>query len=184
MNRIFAIGEGFPVPDGTTVHSILDAAALHHSAGVWLEQLSVALGHIPPRTSSKIHLHPIVTQFTWVIAGELTVTMKDPDSDAPYSLDLTAEQAVITPPGTLFQLRNTRDAPCRVLYVVSPAFLFEIGPGGEVAYNDAVVLDLEWDELEAAGWSLPEHAAVDVALAQREKSRHRVRARYGPESDA
>ena len=177
MNRIFTIGAGFPVPDGTIVHSILDTAALHHSAAVWLEQLSVALGVIPPRITSKIHLHPIVTQLTWVIAGELTVMMKDPDSDAPYSLGLTAEQAVITPPGTLFQLRNTRDVPCRVLYVVSPAFLFEIDAGGNVAYNDAIVLDAEWSELEATGWMLPEGIDLDNVLAEREKSRHRMRVR-------
>lgn len=110
-------------------------------------ELSLALGEIPPNTVSKIHIHPVVSQLTWVVSGELTIKMKDPSDNAPYILDLKAEESVFTEAGTFFQLINNSSESCRVLYVVSPAFLFEINKDGVVSYNDAIVLDEGWDTL-------------------------------------
>ena len=175
MNRIFAPGEGFVVPDGTIVHSLLDAAALGQDAGEWAEAMSLALGRIPPRMASRIHLHPVVTQATWVISGQLTVVMKDSTADAPYALDLVAEQAALTLPGTLFQLVNRSAVECRVLYIVVPAFVYEVGAGGEVLYNDALVFDLDWDELAASGWAAAELHDLEVIRAARRAAKDRLR---------
>lgn len=177
MNRIFTASEGFVVPDGTIVHSVLDAAALGREAGEWAEAMSLAVGCIPPHTASKIHLHPVVTQATWVISGRLTVTMKDSASDAPYALDLVAEQAALALPGTFFQLINRSDVECRVLYIVVPAFVYEVGAGGEVLYNDALVFDLSWDELAAAGWAPAQLHDVEVIRAARRVAQDRLRSR-------
>ena len=174
MNRVFTAGEGFTVPDGTIVHSVLDAGSLSQGAGEWVEGVSIALGHIPPHTTSKIHLHPAVTQVTWVVSGQLTVVMKDPASDAPYMLDLTSEQAAMTLPGTFFQLVNGGAADCRVLYIVAPAFLFEAGEGGEVLYNDALVFDADWGDLADAGWAVPELDDLEAIHAARRASRQRL----------
>ena len=175
MNKIFSAGEGFPVPDGTVVHSVLYPAALSRGTGEWVEDVSLALGHIPPHTISKIHLHPVVGQVTWVLSGELTVKMKDPRADVPYTLDVSGEQAVITRPGTFFQLVNRSDADCRVLYIVTPAFVFETDAGGKVVYNDALVLDHEWDDLAAMRWTLPELADMETIHAARREAQERLR---------
>lgn len=175
MNRIFMAGEGFTVPDGTVVYSLLDPAALGQGAGEWAEGVSLALGHIPPHTTSKIHLHPVVTQVTWVISGQLTVMMKDPTAVAPYALDLAAEQAAMTLPGTFFQLVNHSGADCRVLYIVTPAFLFETDASGQALYNDALVFDSDWADLAAADWVVAELDDLEAIHAARRAAQDRLR---------
>jgi len=170
MNKVFSPGEGFPVPDGTVVHSVLEPAALSRGTGEPAEELSVAVGHLPPGTTSKIHIHPVVTQVTWVLSGELTVTMKDPAAGAPYTLEIPAEHAVLTRPGTFFQIANPTAADCRVLYIVAPAFVFATDADGEVVYNDALVLEHGWDELAAMDWTLAELAAIDAIHAARREA--------------
>jgi mannose-6-phosphate isomerase-like protein (cupin superfamily) len=175
VNNIFSAGEGFPVPDGTIVRSVLDPAALSRSTGEWMEDISIAMGHIAPHTTSKIHLHPVVNQVTWVLSGKLTVQMKDPRSSGPYKLDVSVEQAVITRPGTFFQLINRSDADCQVLYIVTPAFVFVTDAGGEVIYNDAAVLDHGWDDLAAMEWTLPVLVETEAIQAARREAHERLR---------
>lgn len=80
--------------------------------------------------------------------------MKGPADDAPYELSLSEHQAAITPAGTFLQLSNNdKAAVCKVLYIVSPAFLFEMRDG-VVSYDDAVVIAYDWEELERRGWQL------------------------------
>jgi hypothetical protein len=167
MNRIFATGQGTPVPDGTVVHSLLQTALRGPETGGWDDGLSIALGVIPPHTVSKIHLHPLVTQVTLVLHGALRVVMKDTAQESPYSLDLVAEQGTIARPGTLLQYVNQGGAECRVLYIVSPAFVYEVDANGSVLYNDALVLDDDWKELAAAGWAaLQPHNLDDIRAAR------------------
>lgn len=176
MNKVFAAGEGFTVPDGTVVHSVLDSTTLAGGPGERAEDISVAVGHILPNTTSKIHVHPVVTQVTWVLSGDLTVTMKDSAAGASYTLEVPAEHAVLTPPGTFFQMANRTSADCRVLYIVAPTFVFVTDEDGEVIYNDALVLAHEWDELEAMGWTLAEVADIDAIHAARREALERLRA--------
>jgi len=178
MNRIFTAGGALTVPDGTVVHSLLDPAALGQGAGELAERVSISLGYISPHAASKIHLHPIVTQVTWVISGQLTAVMKDPAAHAPYALDLAAEQAALTLPLTFFQLVNRSDAECRVLYIVTPAFVFEVSASGEVLYNDALVFEGDWNDLAAAKWVTPELDDLEAIHAARRASQYRLR--YNP----
>lgn len=76
MKKIFSVGAGFPVPDGTFVHPVLEPHMTRHGDD-WVDAVSIALGRIAAGTSSKIHLHPLVTQTTWVVSGQLTIRMKD-----------------------------------------------------------------------------------------------------------
>jgi hypothetical protein len=159
MNRVFRLSPAVRVPDGTHVRTGLAHPAV---------DLSIAGGEIEPHTASKIHLHPLVTQVTWVRSGTLTVRMKNAAAPAPYTLTLGPDESVVTRPGTFFQLVNDTGAPCHVLYIVQPAFLFVADPAGRVIYNDAVVFDADWAELAAAGWPQPD---PDVLRAEREKFR-------------
>jgi hypothetical protein len=95
---------------------------------------------------------PLVTQVTFVLQGSLEIRMKDATVDTPYSHHLSAHQAVLTRPGTFFQLINASDTPCQVLYIVSPAYIFLLAPDGALIYDDAVVLDEDWQNLAASAW--------------------------------
>jgi len=133
-----------------------------------VDNLSLAQGEIPPSTASRIHFHPVVSQLTWVLAGELTVKMKEAALDAPYTLELREREAVLTQAGTFFQLINRGSITCQTLYFVAPAFFFETDENGNAIYNDAVVLDQSWEELAASGWSIPELDDLNAWRAKRE----------------
>jgi mannose-6-phosphate isomerase-like protein (cupin superfamily) len=140
------------VQDGTKVFSLLNCRDSNSGLPVnLLEDFSLAAGEIEPHRHSKIHVMPLVTQVTFVLQGELEALMKDADQIAPYSLRLKAEQAILTRPGTFLQFRNHTPVPCRVLYIVSPAYVF-LMEGGRVAYDDSVVLEEDWEELKEVQW--------------------------------
>ena len=87
-----------------------------------LDGFSIAAGIIDPKSQSRIHLMPFVTQVTFVRRGKLKVKMKSPDDDRPYEIQHGSDEAVLTKQGTLFQLVNESFEPCATLYIVSPAF--------------------------------------------------------------
>jgi len=113
---------------------------------------------------------PFVTQVTFVRKGKLRVRMKAQEDKSPYLLQLAADQAVLTGPGTFLQLINDDDETCGVLYIVSPAYLFEMSDG-VVTYDDSIVLDEDWDELRASGWHLSREVPTEK---QRREAEHRL----------
>jgi hypothetical protein len=134
---------------------------------------------IDPKSCSKIHVMPFVTQVTFVRSGNLVVRMKGPHDAGHYTSPiLAAGQAVLTEPGSFFQLINEGFERCDVLYIVSPAYVFEMGPDGSPLYDDAVVLDEDWDGLAAAGWrgarpmpTREDRAAALRRLAERKRTK-------------
>jgi len=152
LKRIFSVGKGVQVPDGTKVFSLLNCRdSTSGLPGNFLEDFSLAAGEIKPHRHSKIHVMPLVTQVTFVLQGELEAWMKDADHPAPYSLRLKTEQAILTRPGTFLQFRNHTPAPCRVLYVVSPAYLL-VMEKGKIIYDDSIVLEEGWEDLGEVQW--------------------------------
>lgn len=112
MNRIFEIQQMFPIPDGTKVSPFLNPldANQKNLPLATLSGMSIAAGEVDTRVESRIHIHPIVAQVTWVIGGQLTVKMKGKHDDAPYTIPLQQQQAVLTQPGTFFQLINSSES--------------------------------------------------------------------------
>jgi hypothetical protein len=152
MRRIFEIAEPFRVPDGTLVSPFLNAKDTESGLPFdLLDGVSVAAGSLEPQTRSKIHVMVFVTQVTFVRRGKLEVWMKSEEDLEPYALRLEEDQATLTRPGTFFQLVNNDPEPCQVLYIVSPAYVFEV-LNGAVLYDDAIVLEENWEDLRAAGW--------------------------------
>ena len=117
-----------------------------------LSGFSLAAGIIEPKTRSKIHIMPFVTQVTFVRRGTLQVRMKGPHDEKSYSRHVQADQAVLTEAGTFLQLINKGSEPCEVLYILSPAYVFEKS-GGKVVYDDSVVLEESWHSLKSKGWN-------------------------------
>jgi hypothetical protein len=176
MNRVFTIEHGITVPDGTVVYPFLNP--MDSTSGLpWdlIEGFSIAAGDIAPHSKSKIVVSPLVTQATFVLRGALDIHLKDPESPAPYVLNLVAEQAAIACPGTFFQLINGTDAPCRVLYIVSPPYVFEIDrPDGPPRYDDAVVFDEDWQALADQNWQPPGLHAAGITLESRQAAQDRL----------
>ena len=149
MKHVFAMGEPFRVPDGTLVSRFFHR----------LDDFSIAGGTIEPGTTSRIHVMPFVTQLTFLRSGELQVRMKSSRDPAPYTLALRPGEAALTERGTFFQLVNSTQKTCEVLYIVSPAYVFE-----RDGYNDAVLVE-DWQQ---AASELP-------AIAEREQAMRRLR---------
>jgi hypothetical protein len=175
MQRIFQGKAMFPVADGTLVGPVLNFYDLNER-GLPPEVLpgaSIATGEIPAGCASKPHLHPVVTQVTWLLAGALRVRMKDPHVVQPYELTLRSGQAVLTEPMTFLQLVNPhRTRVARLLYLVTPAYIHLPGEGG---YDDAVVLEQTWEALIQSGFPLP-RVDPDAIRSQRARAQDRVRA--------
>jgi mannose-6-phosphate isomerase-like protein (cupin superfamily) len=163
MRRVFIQPDPNRVPDGTLLSEVLR-----------VDGFSLAAGVIEPGLSSKIHLHPFVTQVTYVQSGRLIVWMRGPGDVKPYSLELLSDQACLTEPRTFFQLVNPAYEPCHVLYIVSPPFMFETGPTGNVVYNDAVVLDGGWEDLARVEYDLGKLVKRFPTAQERQKSAERL----------
>lgn len=155
MKRIFSIQGGFEVPDGTFVYPFLNP--YDSTSGLpWglLEGCSIAAGDISPGRPSRIQVLPLATQITFVLRGALDIKLKEAGSPEPYIVHLAAEQAAVQCRGTFFQLINPGDTLCRVLYIVSPPYVFD-QQDGEIRYDDALVFDDDWDTLAGQQWLPP-----------------------------
>jgi mannose-6-phosphate isomerase-like protein (cupin superfamily) len=182
MNRKFRPRGYFTVPDGTEVSPFLNATDTQQSDVPWngLAEMSIAAGRVRPRLCSSIHVHPIITQVTLLLSGNLSVRMKGKSDAEPYDLQLRAPgDAVVTRPGTLFQLRNDGDSVAEVMFIVSPPYVFEM-EDGKVRYDDAVIVTQTWEELQAANYDVPalRYSDYDVSAARAEAFR-RLASRKG-----
>jgi len=174
LKKMFSAGKGVQVPDGTRVFSLLNCRdSTSGLPGNLLEDFSLAAGEIEPYRHSKIHVMPLVTQVTFVLQGELEAWMKDAEQLAPYSLRLEAEQAILTRPGTFLQFRNNTRAPCRVLYIVSPAYVF-LMEEGRIVYDDSIVLEEDWKELDKVRWEPDKLRRAGLTLEVRQAAAKRL----------
>lgn len=153
MRKVFTPRQYAQVPDGTLVSAFLNP---FDSTGGMADtfaggQLGIAAGRLEPGVASRIHVLPLVTQITWVVRGHLRIVMQSPADPEPYTLLLDAGQAACTTPGELLQLANDQGATAvDVLYITSPAYVYEQDRQGTVIYDDARVVADAWDELESA----------------------------------
>ncbi len=174
MNHIFTMPDPFQVPDGTLVSPFLNPGDSESSLPFnMFKGFSIAGGRIAPGISSKIQISPFVTQVTFVQSGILKVWMKEINNEEPYPLEVIPNQAVLTRPGTFLQLvNNDKNAPCDVLYIVSPGYLYLYDKKTRsVIYDDSSVLDEDWDELRKSDW----HPFVDLPnIEQRQAAYNRL----------
>jgi hypothetical protein len=171
------------VPDGTRVYPFLNP--LDSTSGLPLKLfsgVSVALGELRPGQASKIHMHPLVTMIVWVVSGRLSLKLKDPQSNTPYTLRLRGEHGAVVRPGTFLQLINMEGAPCRVLYIVSPAYVF-LKLRNKLVYDDAIVFDAGWDELARLRWrpaAVPKLAAMRTARERALRKLRTLKRKHSP----
>ena len=177
MDRIFEAGEYFTVPDGTDVSAFLNGTDVTQKDLPWeaLGDVSIASGRVRAGVHSWVHVHPVVTQVTYVVGGQLTVRMKDVGEPGFYDNTITSGQAVVARPGTLFQLRNDADLDASVLYIVSPSYVF-LMTGEVVEYDDAMLVTRTWEELLEQDYQLPQ-LSIDLTdvWARRDAARRSLK---------
>jgi len=177
----YSLGEFFRVPDGTLVNPFLNPNDSESGlAAGWFEGFSVAAGRIEPKTSSKIHLMPHVTQATFVLQGTLTIVSGRPGAREESSVTLTRAQAVLTHAGSFLQLVNEQEREAEVLYTVAPAYVFVQDDRGEPEYDDSVVIDETWAELIANDWRTKQRVPTSE---DRNRARSKVRGLPQPTPD-
>lgn len=175
--RVFSIGHSIRSPDGTVVYPFLNPKDV--TSGLpWnlIDGFSLAAGDIQAGTHSKIHVMPVVTQVTYVVSGHLCARMRDQASGPPYTVSVSPGQAILTKPGDFLQLINIESYDCHVLYLVSPAYLFDVDPAGVIRYDDSIVLEEDWDELQRTGWAPPALAGLPTAKERRRQAYERLAA--------
>ena len=150
MKQIFTPRGYFTVPDRTQVSPFLNATDTTQTDVPWqgLGDMSLAAGRVEPGVHSWIHQHPVVTQVTYLVSGQLTIWMQGPKDMEPYDLSLNPGDAVLCQPQTLFQLRNDGKEVATLLYMVSPSYVFEMADEN-ILYDDASMVAKSWEELQA-----------------------------------
>lgn len=169
--------EFFTVPDGTEVSPFLNATDVSQANVSWgaLGDVSVGAGRIGPHRRSWIHMHPAVTQITYVTSGELLLIKKEAMGE-PEPIRLSVAEAAVSQPGDLIQLVNEADETAEVLYIVSPTYVFEPGEDSEPIYDDAVLVAERWEDVPM---DLQADATGYEADARRAEALRRVAARLG-----
>jgi len=183
MDHIFQVGDYFTAPDGTDVSAFLNATDITQADLPWgaLGDVSIASGRVRAGVHSWVHLHPAVAQVTYMESGGLTVRMKDPDSADFYDNYITSGQAVVARKGTLFQLRNDNDTDASLLYIASPSYVFYV-TGGNVVYDDAILVSKTWDELKSRNYQVPKLNINEADLRARRESAQQALMRRKPAS--
>ncbi|MEW6057656.1 MAG: hypothetical protein AB1540_13680 [Bdellovibrionota bacterium] len=152
--RVFSAKNYFKVPDGTSVSPFLNSKdSLSDLPFDLLNGFSIAAGLVEANSKSKIHLMPHVLQVTYVTKGKLNCKMKEPSENSPKEYSLEEGQAILTPVNTFFQIENGSNAPAQVLYIVSPAYVFDADSSG-VLYDDSVTVNEDWVDLERKKWKI------------------------------
>lgn len=174
--HVFSMNHWINVPDGTSVAPFFNPKDCTSDLP-WdlVDNFSIAAGEI--QKESLIQTLPLVTQLTFVLSGTLEVMIKNTDHAEMVTLQVEANQAVLMKPGSLFQFRNKGDTPCRVLYIVSPAYLFEMDELGSVFYDDAYVLMEDWEQLKLQVWKPQGMAPIESIQKARQESYERLKAR-------
>ena len=149
--NIFSLNNWFPIPDGTLLSPFFNPKD-SMSGLPWdlTDAFSVAAGEIGEEAS--IVYNPVVMQLTYVLSGRLEAVVKSQEDPSALTYFLEANQAVLIGAGSFFQLRNAGEHPCLVLYIVSPAYVFETDGEGTVVYDDTLLIGHSWEELEGCGW--------------------------------
>jgi hypothetical protein len=178
MKGIFKVTNLFRVLNGTLLSPFLNSKdSMSGLPPTLLDGFSLAAGVIEAGTTSKIQIMPYVTQVIFVRRGQLKIYMKGPQDPDSYFLSVEQDEAVLAEHGTFFQLINESMKPCELLYIVSPAYLAEMGQK-RVIYDDSVVLNEDWVKLKGSNWQ----PAVKIPTAvQRQEAQRRLSERPSPD---
>ncbi len=146
----------FQAPDGIAILPF-DLPGMAH--------LSFVEGRIPPRPEPyPVHLHSASEQVTYVLAGEIVVTMWDAAQDAATTFIAGAGDAFVTLPLQTLAYANHGPQEARVLFICAPAYPPDDGDTRLTNAHHA-------PNANDRAWSRGRHAAVMEAFAAIAKRR-------------
>lgn len=99
-------------PDGIAVHPILLPGLLG---------IGIAEGRLPVGEFG-VHAHRSLEQITYVLSGQLLVTMGDPTSGETVELPCGPGDTIGTAPLVTLSYRNPGPEPVRVLFICAPPY--------------------------------------------------------------
>jgi hypothetical protein len=171
MKHIFKVTNQWEVPDGTLVAPFMNPFDSNSSTPLEnLRDISIAEGNIGSFVQSKIQIMPYVNQITYVLEGTVKIIMKGPNDKGPYVLEICRNESIIAYKNEFLQLINETNENCKVLYIVSPAYVCEI-ENGDTVYDDAIVIDKSWNDLEIAKWKIENEV---FKITEREEAIKRI----------
>ena len=97
--------------------------------------MGAAVGYLAPGVSYGVHFHNALEQLSFVVKGQVLVTMHPPDSAEPTTTLVRAGDAITNPPGVTLSFANQGPEPAEVLFVCAPPF------PGEGVEDECVVVD-------------------------------------------
>jgi mannose-6-phosphate isomerase-like protein (cupin superfamily) len=116
--------------------------------------MGAAIGYLAPGTRYGVHFHYALEQLSFVIRGQIAVTMRGPDDPAPVTRLVRPGEAITNPPGVTLDFANDGPEPAEVLFVCAPPF----PPRGEevgLADDHRPLTDAERaHRQERAAWAL------------------------------
>jgi len=147
MNKVFESKGEFKIPDGTTISSLINPYDCNsENSNFKFDDLSITTGVIKALSKSKIQVLPFVNQITYILDGQIKAIMKGLNDDNQYEIIAKRDQAFITMKNEFLQLINENDIDVKVLYIVSPSYVFE-EIDGKIIYDDSIIVDYEWNDL-------------------------------------
>ena len=116
MHNVFQRRGFFKVPTAQKLDPFLNATDVSQDDVPWnaLGDLSIASGRIGPHVHSSVHMHPVVTQVTYVVSGSLTVRMMEPGAQEVYELSVRDGDRCLQLLATSAKATDTRLRPERV----------------------------------------------------------------------
>ena len=141
MKTLFEPGGFVAARDGTEIDPFLNPADSSEEVdalpGIF-GRMSAAAGRLRAGVTSAIHVHPVVSQITYVVSGRLTVKTLRRGQRVPEEFDVRTGAAVVSEAGVPVQFLNNTQEDVAVFYVVSPGYV------SDDAYDEAIMLD-DWN---------------------------------------
>ena len=84
--------------------------------------MGAAVGYLAPGATYGVHFHYALEQLSFVVRGQVRVTMQPPGMPEPVTQVLAAGEAVTNPPGVTLSFANDGPEPAEVLFVCAPPY--------------------------------------------------------------
>ena len=123
--------------------------------------VAMAIGELGVAQCSAVHVHPKLTQITYVLLGTLTASTRERNQQRPTEITVKQGECMVTPAGVQLQLANHTAGITKVLYVTSPGYLHLVDANGRVIFSDAIVLGADWEHTDPAAPSAAQIAEFE-----------------------
>jgi len=143
-------GQAFLAPDGIEIVPFVLPG---------LAYLSVVEGRIPPRPAPfPVHMHGVLEQITYVLAGRITVETWDVATGQAMRFEAVAGDAFLTVPTQTLSYANAGPDTARVLFICAPAY-----PPDDA--DTRLTGDHHAPTADERAWSRARHDAATAAFA-------------------